>query len=551
MARWHSSVLVGFSLCAAVACSGKSSSDDDDGGAGGESGESTGGTGTKGGSSGLGGTGGGSAASGGTSGKGGGSSGLGGSAGTTTPDACGTLTSADARRIATSNLGNNLRDAVSAVAFAEGSQLIGRVLAAGDAPGSMKFVEEARESIDEWLDELGTKILADGNVESQTSSSVTYRMTSAVYCAPDPDDLANDPEWAAEMQADCADDLAEHPLRVVVTRVDCEQGETVKIVPELGEAHLKPLDLLASAHGLVATLDVAETVRYAQEQGNDAQFDPDSAGVIVANLDTSNPSESTLDVTLRTPLVLGVTEDEEHRRVTVDTASFQMSTDSVARLATASVDVGGTKLTATLRDLIEGVFQGSVVASVPRTSDILLDIPGVAGTCEYQNEHLACAGLGLGDGATTVSDATGALLTGDLNADAGRGFDLAFDLDESGNVLAKTSPVTLELGFALDAIQAELEEIQTFALDDRVTFAFTGEAPAATLFLNEDGDLALTRRTPGTEAHVDAGTFEMKSETYGQSVKVEAGQCLTFNTSSAVAHELLRGYNGSSCDLGF
>jgi hypothetical protein len=118
-------------------------------------------------------------------------------------------------------------------------------------------------------------------------------------------------------------------------------------------------------------------------------------------------------------------------------------------------------------------------------------------------------------------------------------------------LLVRTSPVTLELGFELDAIKDQLEDIQTFALDDRVTFGLTGEAPAATLLLDEYDNLALLHRTPGSEVLVNAGTFEMKSEQSSQSVTVEAGQCLSFNPSSAVAHEILRGYGGLECGVAF
>jgi len=544
MAWWRSSALVGFSLLAALGCSPKSTSRGDDGGAAGESGGGSGGSGGasgKGGASGLGGS---SADSGGK----GGSSGLGGVAGTLVVPDCETLTSAEVRRLAVTYLGRTLREAVSGVAFAEGSQLIGRVLELGDAPGSVEFVEEAQESIDEWMNELETKVLADGNVESQAGNVVTYRMTSAAYCAPDPDDLADDPAWAAEMQADCAEDLVEHPLRVVATRVNCESGAGIELVPEVGNARIKPITLRVEAHSLDATLDVAELVSYLGEQGNTTAFDPDSGGTVLAWLNTTDPAALAFDVLQRTPVVYGWTDDDEHTRVSVGGAEFRLDADSVAEVATATLKADEITVTGSFRALIQGVFQRHVVASVPPTDSVTLELPEVTGSCEYESEHATCVGIGLGGSTTTLRNGSDTLLTADFNASAQRAFDVAFELTPPQGVRVRSTPALLELGFNLGAVADKLEDIQSFALDDLVTMSFTGDAPSAVLLLDEYGDLALTHRTPGPEVRVDAGTFEMKSEAFGQSVGAAAGQCLVFSPSSAVAHEILRGYGSVVCE---
>lgn len=552
MAWWRSSVLVGFSLWVALGCSPKSTSRGDDGGAAGESGGSNGGSGGKSGASGKGGsTAGGKGGSSGKGGLGGGSSGLGGSAGTLAmPDCTKPLTSADARRIAVTNLGNTLREAVSGVAFTEGSQLIGRVLALGDAPGSVEFVESANQSIDEWMNELETKVLADGNVESTQGAQVIYRMTSAAYCAPDPDDLADDPEWAAQMQQDCADDLAEHPIWVTVTRVNCDTEEAVQILPAIGDSRITPIGLLAHPHSIVATLDVAETVRYVREQGDGTEFDPDSSGAVEATLDTTNPADLWFEVSLSSLLAFGTTDNDEHTRIVVNGGSFRLGADSVTGVATASVDASGISVVGSFRALIEGVFQQRIASGVRPTDSVTLDVPAVTASCEYGSEHVACTGIGLGDSTTTVVNEGATLLKADLNAASGRRFDVAFDLDRDQSVrVAPTPSATLELGFGLNAVQGKLLTIQTFALDDLVTMSFTGVAPSALLLLNDYGDLALTRRTPGSEVRVEAGTFEMKSDAVSQSVSVDAGQCLSYDPNSAVAHEILRGYSALTCDL--
>jgi len=555
MAWWRVLAVLGVSLAALAGCSGKSSSNDDDGGGAGESGASNGGSSGKGGSGGSGAKGGtGGSTTGGTSGKGGttsgGSSGLGGSSGTMmTAGDCGLLASAEARRITLANLGGTLREGVSAVGFVEGSELIGRVLALGDAPGNLRFVSDSNDGIDDWMDELETKVLADGNVEVEGENYVTYLMTGAVYCAPDPDDVAFDPQWAAEMQQDCADDLAQHPLRVTVTRVSCGDAPSVSIEPELGNDRIKPVTIVANQHGISARLDVAETVRYVREQGDGTDFDTDSSGVVSMALATGS-GDSTLTVELESPLIFGSTDNGEHSRVRVDGVSFQATAQTGDQVASANIQTSTISVTGSFRALIEGVFQRQVAESVPGSYGVTLEIPGVTGTCRYERDALSCTDVGFGDAATVVGNEDGQLLTADLNPGANRRLDLELSVDSVGDVRIAPSPsATLELGYNLQAVADKLENIQQFALDDVVTFAFTGNAPSALLLVNDEGDLAVTRRTSGTEVMIESGTFEMSSEWSGQNVTVEAGQCLSYSPNSAVAHEILRGYGGLACGL--
>lgn len=553
MAWWRVAAVASVSLWTIAGCSGKSSSSDDDGGGSAESGASSGGSSGKGGSGAKGGSGTkGGSSSGGTSGKGGatngGTTGVGGSAGTT-PVGCDDLTSADARRIVVTNLGTTLREAVAGVGFVEGSQLIGRLLALGNRPGSVEFVESANDSIDDWMNVLETKVLADGNVETAAGPQVIYRMTSAVYCAPDPDDVAFDPEWAAEKQQDCADDLAEHPIWVTVTRVLCGAEEAVQILPEIGNAHIRPGSLLAHPHAIEATLDVAQAVSYVREQGDRTEFDTDSGGSIVGTLDTNDPANRFFEMSLSSPLVFGSTDNDEHTRVTMDSASFRIAADSVAHQASADLSGNAIAVTGALRALIEGVFQRTVAENVPRTESVLLNVPGVSAHCDYENESAVCTDLGLGNTASTVQNQEDIILDAALSSSAGPRFDVTFDLDADGNMRVRPDPdAKLELGYHLQTIADKLENIQQFALDDVVTFGFDGDTPSARLLVNDDGDLALTTRTSGSEVRVESGTFEMASEWAGQSVTVSAGQCLSYNPSSAVAHEILRGYGGVACD---
>lgn len=551
-----------ISLAALAGCSGRSTSahdTDDDGGAAGKGG-STGATSDKGGASGSSGM----SARGGT----GGSAATGGSGGTkpSDPGAC-KLGPADVLRVTTANLGSVLKDGISAIAFVEGSALVGRALALGDDHDPPVFVDDATKEVDDLVDWLSRKVLAEGNALDPAGGRVSFRysLQSDIYCAPEPEDLAADPEWAKERAADCARDLAEHPVSfdAVFDGCDGEDAGTITITPAFGSAHAQPFSVKAAPHSLAVTFDVAEGVKYATEQGSTTVFDADSSGAPVVTLEIEDPKHAAVDVWLDGWLGLGFTENGNYTRFDLapSSALFHGTADATTEVLAGSFGFGAASLTTSFKTLVWEVLKRGVTPDVSPGDRVEVDIPASNVTVDYfgATDMIGLGRSGADGELVTARNATDTLMSARVN-DAWNG-NVRFDLDwrAGGGLAVTTTPaLAVDLDFSLQSVADKVESLQSFANDDVVSISLEGDSSAASppsstalLLINDSLDLALAHRTPGDELFVEQGTFVMSSKAAGQSTTVKAGTCLVYDPNSQVAHEILRGYGAAACPSEF
>jgi hypothetical protein len=560
--RWRLVATVGFSLAITLGCSGSSSHNDPDGNA-----DAPGNGGTSGGS--------GARSSGGSSGT----SAKGGSGGATTkggaggagganpgePGAC-ALGPADVLRVATQNLDSVLKSAISASAFVEGSSFVGRALALGDRHDPPIFVDDATKSVDELVDWLSQKVLAEGNALDTMGQSIHYSLKSEVYCAPDPDDVAADPEWAKEQEADCARDLAAHPVSFDAVFDACE-GEGAKVLtitPEFGKAGTTPFALRSAGKSLSVTLDVAQGVKYAVEQDSSTMFDGDSYGAPTLTLSTEEANRVTLEVSLDGGLGLGFTQDDKRLRLETEPTHrfFQGGVDAVKREAWGNFALGTTTFTTSFKTFVEGLLQRNVTPMVSPNDSVAIEIPASAIDFDFQrdSEHLLLerSSPTADSDLVSVTNGNDTLIRANVNESRGGTVALNLDWPESGDAYVTLGPdFSLDLTFAMKNAVSKVENLQSFAADDVVSFALTSapssgsapESPPASvmLLLNDDFDLALPHRTPGPQLVVNAGTFVMSSKAAAQTITVKSSNCLVYDPSSQVLHEILRGYGAASC----
>ncbi|HEX5099332.1 MAG TPA: hypothetical protein VFV94_07515 [Polyangiaceae bacterium] len=554
---------VGLSLSAATGCSGSSSgvaSDDDDDdvpGAGGTSG----GSGARGGSGGSSGT----RASGGS----GGSQAKGGSGGTSLAGACG-LGPDDALRVTTANLAGALKGAISATAFVEGSALVGRALALGDNHEPPVFVDDATKEVDDLVDWLSQKVLAAGNALDSVGPTIRYALESEVYCAPDADDLEADPEWAKEQAADCAQDLAEHPVTFEVAFDGCDGPAATRltITPTIGSAQATPFVLKTGPQWLSASFDVGQVVKYAAEQGSNVAFDGDSYGTPSLTLSAEDPNHVTLDVTLNGGLGVGFTDDDKHVRLESEAsdAFFRGTVDAATRHVSGSFELGAASFALSFKTFVEAMLQRHVTPAVPPNDSVSIDVPASSIGFDYMREtdHFAIWRSSPAEERELASVKHGddTLIRADLgeSSNGARAGSVGFDVDwvAGGAFDIVADPgFSLDLTFALKSVADKIENLQSFASDDVVSFELlpgpsAGSIPEAAsgnvaLLLDDELDLALTHRTPGPQLLVNAGTFVMSSKSAGLKTTVETGQCLVYDPNSQVLHEILRGYGAAAC----
>jgi YD repeat-containing protein len=530
MASWRLAALVGWAALGLFACSGKSTSDDDDSG----------------GQAGAGGSGG--------SGASGGSGGSGGS--TTPPPACGALTSAQAGEIATRNIAAVLRATVDATRFTEGSSFINRVVHGGrDASDPFQFANDADQSIDDIVKSLTTDVFPLANVESQTDSTITFHQTAAVNCPLDEEWAMSDPEYAAQDQQYCIQDLNAHPIRYVVSRVGCAEGDAVSIALVVETAKITEGVLTAYPSSLVLNLDVANLVKATQASGNTTAFDQDAAGQMTFKLDTATAGKAAFTAALANQLVFGETDNDDHVRLTLaaSTKAAEVTADSSTGTVKGSLSAGALGAVLPFHTLIESAFNRDVTSSVSPTDSVEVAVPGASAVFEFDRatDRLSLSGLGLGGGSSTVKSGTATLLTVDVNPSDGRRFALDLGIAADGQMTVAPNPgFELDLGYSMGPVASKVVSLEPFALNDTVTFSLAGSSPSGTLLTDVDGALALPERVNGSEVRIDAGSFAMTSVAYPtESVHVAQGQCLNFDGSRSGQHDILRGYFAGNCVL--
>jgi hypothetical protein len=480
-----------------------------------------------------------------------GSGGSGGTGGTGVgPMPCGALTSEEASRIAIDSLSSVLHGAVEATRFTEASVLIQKVLGQGpDAEEPFALADDANTAIDEMLENLRAEVLVDANVESATESSVTYHLTPEVNCPLDEEYYALDPDGATLEQEECGAELLARPVRYTVSRIDCDYGDAVSIVLEVGEERIVPGVLTASASMLKLRLDVAETVRAVQADDPSALFDADSSGTLAVTL-TAGYGLATLSAALETDVVAGALESENPWRFSAEASPYavELTANSESTRLAGGWRFGTVDATLPLESFAK-VLGLEVYEEVPATDTVDVHVPRLSSGIDFDAfaERLVLFDVGL----PTVSVRSGEerLFSFDLNEEAGWSLNGVLELSEDAEVVVKPSPgLTLDLGFALAPVQDRIVELPPYMLEDRVRLALEGEMPSATLFDDDDGGLRLKSRTEGPVLRVDEGDFVLSSEAVeSESVSAGEDECLLFDPSLEGEHPILRGFVAGEC----
>jgi hypothetical protein len=91
-------------------------------------------------------------------------------------------------------------------------------------------------------------------------------------------------------------------------------------------------------------------------------------------------------------------------------------------------------------------------------------------------------------------------------------------------------------------------DLQSFARDDTVSIALTGNAPLVVLSENVDGYVSLLDDVSGTLLSVQSGTLSLSSRTLpDENINVETGQCLERLDSAVGSHEFLAELAAQTC----
>ncbi len=382
---------------------------------------------------------------------------------------------------------------------------------------------EIRESAKDLVRELRERILIPENLEAETPTSATYRLSAAVLCPEDDtpsNGLAADP-IPLELDSDCVDRVERLSPRLVLASP--REGD-IDVTLLLGAARHAPASLQLYQGSLGVRIDLGEALGVARELGEELEGVSDLEGVLELRLVENQPRDYSLELNVKEPLRLLVDADGDTLSATLAKSSptWNVRVDGNAKTVSAGLDLGALQLLGPLglfADLFEGGSAELSAAEPPPersyTGVMEVFLAGLSGTLRYAGDGdvLELLDLGFGDSTSTLKHDGHTLMSLDLNALQGRRVNVVVNAQGESGQLSITPTLDLSLSFAFDYVADQFEDVADYLLHDTLRVWLGGDAPVL--------ELADER------VKVISGTLNLESAAApGSNISVGAGMCL-------------------------
>ncbi len=403
---------------------------------------------------------------------------------------------------------------------------------AADADALEETRQEFRESAESLVRTLRERILIEANLESETSTSATYRLGPDVLCSESdaPVVTGSDPE----LDPDCVDQVTRLEPRLVLTSPS--EGD-IDVTLQLGAERHEPLTLSLYQHSLGVKLDLEATLAVAREFGDDEELEgiQELSGVLELRLVENAARDYSLELNVLEALEAVVDSDGDSLSASLGASSpaWDVRVDGNSQTLSAGVDLAAFRLVGPLRafaslfggDDVEdssgapyGVDLPPVPEPEPRSYTGIIDLflAGLSGRLSYtaNTDVIAIDNLGFGDATSTLKHDDHTLLGLDLNAASGRHVNLRVSPTDNGAEISITPSFDLRVALAFHYIADQFDGLADYLLDDTFRVWFAGDAPA---LRSVDGQLQVT-----------AGSLHVESSANpSANVVVDAGMCLS------------------------
>jgi hypothetical protein len=384
---------------------------------------------------------------------------------------------------------------------------------------------EIKEDLQDLVRRLRERILIPANLESETSTSATYRLGPDVLCDDDAPDAPNGgatPSYDPE----CVDQANRMQLRLRLTSP--AEGD-VDVTVLVGQQRHEPLVFELYQHSLGVKVDLGEALAAAREFGEDSDSIEQLSGVLELQLVEHQARDYSLDLNVLEALQVVVRSEGDTLRASLGASSpaLQLRVDGNARRLRASVDLGALSVLGPLRLFADSFrsddetieFGSSLTAPAPEPPEpqgaVDLFLAGLEGTLEYvaESDELHLDNLGFGDKTSHIKNDGQTLLALDLNAQQGRHVNLLLQPEGDHTKISVTPGWDLRLAFAFHQIADQVDGIADYLLNDTWHFWFDGAAPV--IVAGDD------------QVRVEAGTLHLESAADpSANVSVSAGMCL-------------------------
>lgn len=401
---------------------------------------------------------------------------------------------------------------------------------------------ELEDGVRELVRELSERIFSEANIESADDTSVTYLLG--------PDDLCDDQgsvtltaggetiEENSGPSAECVDEVTRTALRL---RVTSPSEGNVDVTVMVTEQRFEPVVFELHQKRLAVTADLEELTQAADVLGGDLEGLESLTGRVQFELVKNAPLDFSARYNVLEEVNVVVVEDGNRLEVSVGASSptLEARIDGNQKTVSASYGLGPVRVAGPLAlfaDLFEGSeesadaasLEGDALTAPPApvepvekvyTGMIEAVLGGLDGTLTFDgtSDTWSLANVGLGDQSSTLKHDGNTLLAVDVNANAGRHFDLT--LHDTASGLELTFSPTLDVS-VLVAFQhvADQFDVPAVLMNDTLRLFFDGQNPS------------VRGRDNGLE--VTSGTLHLTSSAEPEhDVAVSAGMCLLGGTT--------------------
>lgn len=462
---------------------------------------------------------------------------------------CGSLSPAEASTIVVANLEAVLRHSAELTRFADDSRVLHAALEAADGePGLDR--DELNEQIDRIIESFSTELLIDSNVEESAEATITYRIAPQVLC-PDPDPEFVDQE-ALDDQAECLQQFTEQPLRMIVSRVDCDSGDSVRLDvlygadrAVLGRGLLTPRSLQAE----VEMAGYGALIRDSAPQDSNYVLSR-AEGSAVFRLTLEGDDQATFELAVPDGLAADVTQNGDRHTTSLAASprAASLRVDRAAKTIEGDLALAKLEFSEPFADWIRSNFDREPVGS--GAFPALTTVQAAQGHFRFEAgaDRVLLAGIGLGDEDATISAEGATLVRVAVGPVLDREFEAELTAAADGTLLAKVAAgFALELTYRLEPVASHVEELQSFAREDHVSIEATPGTQVRFLE-NELGDRAIEILNAGPVLAIEDGTLSLSSQNYPQAnISVGAAQCLHQLEDVEREHEMFGDMESASC----
>jgi hypothetical protein len=426
-----------------------------------------------------------------------------------------------------------------------------------DDPVSVEELQQDREdlndSIDELMKTLREKVFTPGNLESEDGSSATYRIGPKTLCStsvtsvePVPGSGGTGAEPAPpapELDPDCVDEINRLQPRL---RLSSPSSGNVDVALLLTSERHEPVTLeLYSDHvGIVVDLD--ETKGTLDALGEDTS----SLTELVGKLGLELRKNADLDYSLRASVLdavsLGIQDDagqQIHYGISASVPTFELRLDGNARQVTGSLDYGTMTISGPLNAFSDSFapeeYDPLTGLPVPRptyTGNLEYLLAGLEGSMTFDGstDKLTLSHLGLGDASSTLKLDGTTLAQVDVNANAGRHFDLTLEKQTDGTSVSFSPSIDVSALLNFAPLAAQIPDLAPDVLNNTLHFWFDGDHPTV------QGNSDLLKVVSGT-MHYES------SYDPSQNFTAAAGSCIQSSSVDASTTDGVSGVAVTAC----